>query len=74
MSGAASDGAPSRMSDTLAAYYFDSDGNDIFLCVGTRRIAKQLSAKWVVIAEGWEVSDDLNRPTIRPPLGDGLKR
>ena len=61
-----------EMNDDKAAYYFDSDGSDVFLCVGAQRIAKRLSAKWVVIADGWEVGGTLTRPTIRPPSVDGL--
>jgi hypothetical protein len=48
----------------MATYTFDSDGQDLFLVVNNQRIAKRLSARWIVIAEGWEVSGDLNRPII----------
>jgi hypothetical protein len=56
----------------VVAYDFDSDGNDVFVCVAGRRIARRISARWIVIADGWEVTGDLNRPLIRAPLADGL--
>jgi hypothetical protein len=49
------------------AFYFDSDGFDLFLCVGDQRIAKRLNAKWVVIAAGWQVTGTLQQPVIVHP-------
>jgi hypothetical protein len=49
---------------------FDSDGQDLFLCVAGRRVARRLGGRWVVVAEGWQVTGSLRSPTIVRPGGE----